>query len=140
MVVISKNIERQIRYIGEKNYPNKGGGLLLGVTRDGVKYIKETLEIMNSSELYRDQRYYITPAQYRDAERKAKYKNLELLGLFHSNPNSPATPSQYDHLHAQPAFVYVFVSVHGGRSSGVSSWVMTDNRQRFEQKQLQVMV
>lgn len=140
MVIMSKNIERQIRYIGEKSYPNEGGGLLLGVTRDGIQYIKETIEIPNSSELYRDQRYLVSPAQYRDVEKAAKYKNLELLGQFHSHPNSPATPSQYDHIHAHPAFVYVIVSVHGGRSSGVSSWIMTESRERFEQKKLQIMV
>ena len=38
----------------------------------------------------------------------------ELLGFYHSHPDHPARPSQYDLDHAWPFFSYVIVSVRGG--------------------------
>ncbi len=41
----------------------------------------------------------------------------ELLGFYHSHPDHPARPSQFDLDHAWPKFAYVIVSVTAGRAA-----------------------
>ena len=52
---------------------------------------------------------------YLAAERQASAAGLALLGFYHSHPDHPAEPSQYDLDHAWPTFVYPIVSIRGGQ-------------------------
>ena len=52
--------------------------------------------------------------------RKARAgSRARLLGFYHSHPDHPAKPSQYDLDHAWPSFSYVIVSVMAGRRQTV---------------------
>ena len=60
----------------------------------------------------------------------------ELLGFYHSHPDHPARPSQYDLDHAWPFFSYVIVSVCGGVPEDMTSWRLKDDRSAFDQEDL----
>ena len=53
-----------------------------------------------------------------------------MLGFYHSHPDHPARPSEYDREHALPWFSYVIVSVRDGRAeeSDLTSWTLDDDR------------
>jgi proteasome lid subunit RPN8/RPN11 len=53
------------------------------------------------------------------------------MGYFHSHPNSPAIPSEFDRVHALPNFVYLIVSVHDGQVVESLVWLLAEDRSRF---------
>ena len=79
-------------------------------------------------------RFTITPQAFMRAERGARKEGLKLLGFYHSHPNAPARPSAYDLEHAWPWYSYVIVSVRDGRADVMTSWVLRDDRSRFDEE------
>ena len=51
----------------------------------------------------------VRPSDYRLAEQRATELGGELLGFYHSHPDHPSRPSQYDLDHAWPTFAYIIV-------------------------------
>jgi proteasome lid subunit RPN8/RPN11 len=78
----------------------------------------------------------VTPNDYRAAERRAGERGAELLGFYHSHPDHPAKPSQYDLDHAWPFFSYVIVSVRNGVSEDMTSWRLREDRSAFDREDL----
>ena len=70
-------------------------------------------------------------------ERRASELGAELLGFYHSHPDHPARPSQYDLDHALPTFSYIIVSVRGGTPEDMTSWRLRDDRSAFDPEELQ---
>jgi len=61
---------------------------------------------------------------------------LDLLGFYHSHPDHPARPSQYDLDHAWPFFSYIIVSVRAGRPEAMTSWRLREDRSAFDPERL----
>jgi proteasome lid subunit RPN8/RPN11 len=61
---------------------------------------------------------------------------LEVIGFYHSHPDHPAIPSQYDLDHAWPVYSYIIVSVKAGDSQDLRSWEMEPNRSRFTEERV----
>ena len=79
-------------------------------------------------------RFLIRPDDYREAERQAGKLGLDLLGFYHSHPEHPAQPSQYDLDHAWPVFSYVIVSVTTDDTGPLTSWRLRDDRAAFDEQ------
>ena len=92
---------------GARPIPNECCGALIG--RDGV--VTEAFALPNTTEEGPRRRFLVRPGDYRAAEARAAETGSELLGFYHSHPDHPARPSQYDLDHAWPLFSYVIVSV-----------------------------
>ncbi len=138
MIRIPDHIKKQIYIHGESAYPEECCGIFLGTERDGIRTIHEAIAIHNAQELNRDRRFFITPEHYRNAEKVARDKNLELIGVYHSHPDHMAAPSQFDTEHALPWFVYLIVSVYKRQSDRITAWVLSENRQLFEEQHVQI--
>ena len=81
--------------------------------RDGV--VSATFALPNTTEEGPRRRFLVRPQDYREAEARASALGAELLGFYHSHPDHPARPSQYDLDHAWPFFSYIIVSVQRRR-------------------------
>ena len=124
---------KQIRQHGESAFPYECCGLLLGRLDKGQKQVTETYAAENAKEEgTQHNRFLIPPTAVRDAEAYARRSNLEIVGFYHSHPNAPARPSQFDLDHAWPFYSYIIVSVHNGKSEDLTCWKMLDDRSRFE--------
>jgi molybdopterin/thiamine biosynthesis adenylyltransferase/rhodanese-related sulfurtransferase/proteasome lid subunit RPN8/RPN11/molybdopterin converting factor small subunit len=117
---------------GAEAYPNECCGALIG--RDGL--VEETFELPNTTEEGPRRRFLVRPQDYRDAERRATELGAQLIGFYHSHPDHPARPSQYDLDHAWPFFSYVIVSVRNGVPEDMTSWRLRDDRAAFDQETL----
>ena len=89
----------------------------------------EVLVVDNSKEGDKRRRFEIAPKDYLKAEAFAEEKGLQFLGVYHSHPNSPAIPSAYDRMAAQPYFSYIIISVFDGEFSHIRSWQLNDDMQ-----------
>ena len=114
MLILSKELVEQINSHVEQAYPGEGAGFLLGC--DGE--VKEIFALPNArEEEARHNRFLLTPADYLKAEMKAMELGVDLIGVFHSHPDCPNVPSEYDREWAQPFFSYIITRVMRGRQS-----------------------
>src|SRR5215510_3559817 len=109
-LIITSDVERSIRAHGQETYPHECCGALVG--KDGI--VTTVVALPNTTEEGPRRRFLVRPSDYREAERRATELGVELLGFYHSHPDHPARPSQYDLDHAWPTFAYIIVSVVGG--------------------------
>ncbi len=125
---------------GEESYPEEGAGFLLGDdSGNSQRAVTEIFPLINSRENEaRHNRYLITPEDYLKAELAADKLGLSLIGVFHSHPDHPNQPSDYDREWAQPFFSYIITSVNGGKAVESRSWRLTEDRSKFEEEELKI--
>jgi proteasome lid subunit RPN8/RPN11 len=76
-------------------------------------------------------RFSIDPMLQLKAEKEAEGTGKMVLGFYHSHPDHPARPSEYDREHAWPFYSYVIVAIEKGRAADMTSWVLDDATSRF---------
>lgn len=134
MLFLSSALKREIEQHGEACYPEEGAGMLLGHSADGKRKVVEILPMENDfAPEQRSRRYQIRPEDMIAAEAAAEERGLELIGVFHSHPDHPPTPSEFDRRHALPWFVYLITSVAQGQAGRSLAWRLLDDRDRFEE-------
>ena len=133
---VSAALRREIGAHGSDAYPHECCGALLG--RAGPeKEVTRLRRIDNArSPENAHNRFLVTDEDYRRAETAADRADLDLLGFYHSHPDHPARPSQYDLDHALPWFSYVIVAVAEGEPGKMTSWVLAEDRSRFEEERI----
>lgn len=130
----------EIHAHGESAYPEEGAGFLLGQLRESSRVVEVTLAVTNAREdTARHNRYLITPEDYLHSEQEAARLGLEVLGVFHSHPDHPSQPSEFDRAWALPNLSYVITSVRNGTARESRSWRLAENRERFVEEALAVM-
>lgn len=125
---------------GEETYPEEGAGLLLGREEGDCRVIVDILPLPNSREdSARHNRYVITPQHLFEGEKQAEARGLDIIGVFHSHPDHPNRPSEFDRTWAVPWFSYIITSVKQGQAVGSRSWRLADDREKFNEEQIVVM-
>jgi proteasome lid subunit RPN8/RPN11 len=135
MIELRQNIIEAITAHAESDYPHECGGMLIGKFEAGKKSVVETFPLENArEEEARHNRVLILPKDVLRAERYAREKNLDVVGYYHSHPDSQAIPSQYDLDHALPVWSYIIASVIGGKVVDIRSWEMENDRSKFNEE------
>ena len=131
-LVLDAGVAGAIRRHGEEAYPHECCGALVG--RNGCA--DAVVALPNTTEEGPRRRFLVRPSDYRLAEQRAGELGAELLGFYHSHPDHPARPSQYDLDHAWPTFAYVIVAVTAGAAADMTVWWLKDDRTTFEKGDL----
>jgi proteasome lid subunit RPN8/RPN11 len=151
-LTITASVDREIRRHGQETYPHECCGALIG--RDGA--VDDVFPLPNTTEEGPRRRFLVRPSDYRLAERRASEVGGELLGFYHSHPDHPARPSQYDLDHAWPTFAYIIISVvdgdaalpgrsaavrrasldNGAKAGDITVWYLKEDRSSFEEGSL----
>lgn len=138
MLHVPQDLMAQIHAHGEEAYPEEGAGFMLGADGDR-RSVTAILRLTNAREDgARSRRYLFTPADYMKAESEAERLGLSLIGVFHSHPDHPDRPSEFDREWAQPYFSYVITSVRSGKALESRSWRLVEDRSEFEEEPIQV--
>jgi proteasome lid subunit RPN8/RPN11 len=126
---------RRIYAHGEDAYPEECCGVLIG--HPGSGRIVEVLAADNEREdENRHNRYLISPQALLRAQKSARAKGLEIVGYYHSHPDHPARPSDFDREHAWPGTSYLIISVQKGRVADCRSWRLQDDRSVFSEEEV----
>jgi proteasome lid subunit RPN8/RPN11 len=131
-LVLQPGVADAIRRHGIETYPDECCGALIG--RDGI--VTTAYALPNTTDEGPRRRFLVRSQDYRGAERRAGEAGGDLLGFYHSHPDHPARPSQYDLDHAWPFFSYVIVSVRAGVPDEMTSWRLREDRSAFEPEHL----
>ena len=107
-------------------------GFLLGLDR-GTRVVTTIIPAKNVAPANRHMRYEIDPLEYLRAEQYAASRDMQLLGIYHSHPNTAAIPSETDRLEALPHFSYVILSLQNARFDDIRSWRL-NHMQQFEEE------
>ena len=133
-LTLDAGVADAIRTHGRETYPHECCGALLGA--EG--HVIATVPLPNTTEEGPRRRFLVRPGDYQQAEQAAMAASHELLGFYHSHPDHPARPSQYDLDHAWPSFSYVIVSVMAGEPGDLRSWTLKEDRSAFDEESLTV--
>lgn len=137
---VSAEVQEEIAQHGEASFPDECCGVLLGNEADGVRTVEQLLPIENQwDEAERRRRFLITPEEMLRAEREARKLGLDILGFYHSHPDAPARPSDFDREHAWPWYAYVIAEVRGGEFVTMTSWTLRDDRQAYDEQEIVAM-
>jgi proteasome lid subunit RPN8/RPN11 len=79
-----------------------------------------------------ERRYLISPDAMFRLDREARAAGLQILGFYHSHPDHPAQPSEYDREWAWPWYSYIIISVLKGVPGVMTCWTLKDDRMAFE--------
>ena len=133
-IVLSAEHKSAIEKHGEETFPNECCGFILGKLNGADRSVVELMRVANdreSEEQYH--RFLITPEDSFRADRAARKKGLDVIGCYHSHPNAPARPSQYDVDHAAwSGFSHIIVSIRDGKAMDMTSWILKEDRSAFD--------
>jgi len=144
-----------IRRHGVRDYPSECCGILLGKADGDAKEVTEVVPLTNlrhdparAQELLpledpgretERNRFLIDPLDQLRVEKEARKRGLDVLGYYHSHPDHPARPSNYDRDHAWPWYSYVIIAVERGTPKGFTSWVLAEDRSAFGAESLMIV-
>ena len=140
MIKLWTRLIEEMRRHAEREYPHECCGLLVGRIEGGgrTRVVSETYPVENrfEEESEHHHRMSIEPLDYARAERLYAGRGLGVVGNYHSHPDHPAVPSQFDleHLAPWPTMSYVVVSVREGRAVELRSWELEADRSRFNEE------
>jgi proteasome lid subunit RPN8/RPN11 len=118
----------------ERAYPEEGCGFLVGpLPLDGrnPERIEEAVPSANVKQEDRTHRFLIPTEEVARMERSLEGTGRAILGYYHSHPDHPAFPSAFDRDHAWPWYVYLVISVAGGRVIELNAFQLDPNREGF---------
>jgi proteasome lid subunit RPN8/RPN11 len=148
---LSSEISEKIRQHGAETYPHECCGALLGRDLDRAatdtsapddrtppREILALFPLVNRRDDSPRNRFSVTSDDVRAAEKAARERGLDVVGWYHSHPDHPAEPSQYDRDHAWPWYSYIIVSVANGAPQHMTSWRLADDRAGFAPEDIEV--
>ena len=115
-------------------YPEECAGVLVGMDTGDMKIVVEVWRAKNTHEEDRGRRFLIEPLQIKEFEERTQERDMDLLGFYHSHPDHPAEPSEYDREHAWPYYSYIIASVGKGEVEDMRSWILKDDRSGYEEE------
>jgi proteasome lid subunit RPN8/RPN11 len=146
---ISGHLAEKIRAHGVETYPHECCGALLGRDSSAVlqsdrgteapaREILQLFPLVNRRDDSPRNRFSVTPEDVLAAEKAAHEQGLEVVGWYHSHPDHPARPSEYDRDHAWPWYSYIIVSVQNGAPQDMTSWRLNDDRAEFSSEGIEI--
>ena len=140
---ITQDLAEGIRRHGVETFPHECCGALLGRDASGEqnespREILGLYPLVNRRDDSPRNRFALTAEDVRDAEKAASEKGLEVVGWYHSHPDHPARPSEFDREHAWPWYSYVIVSVMSGTPAEMTSWRLNDDRQAYSPEKIEI--
>jgi proteasome lid subunit RPN8/RPN11 len=126
---------------GVAAYPNECCGAMLGkdiTDAAGVRRIVQRLEKLTNSFTDDEQyhRFALDPKELMNLEKSAGQQGLAVLGFYHSHPDHPARPSEYDRTHAWPFYSYVIVAIEKKKPVDFTSWQLDEVTEQFRTEEI----
>ncbi len=139
-IQIPDHLLSRIRQHGEAAFPYECCGLLIGTMQGDLKIIHDLWQVENTWDQAEDnpmadgqtseRRFLIDPMDFKRGHDFAHTQGLGVVGTYHSHPNHPAVPSDFDRNHAFPwGFSCVIVSVQEGQAHDLVSWILDEHSQ-----------
>jgi len=135
-VALAADARQLLEAHAAETYPHECCGALYGDATGTGFTVVEAVRFPNTTSEGPRRRFLIQPSDYRVAEAHARATKRPLIGFYHSHPDHPARPSQYDLDHAWPNMLYTITSVREGRVVITTAWQLREDRSQFDERTL----
>jgi len=130
-IEVPKAVVRAIEDHARDTFPEECCGFLLGHAGD-PRRIVDSRRAKNTASEDREHRYVVDPLALLHTDNEARAKGLELIGIYHSHPNHPAAPSEFDRSRAAGWYSYLILRIADGEPEELTAWVFGEKTRRFE--------
>ncbi|MCB8752796.1 Mov34/MPN/PAD-1 family protein [Planktothrix agardhii] len=151
-LIISSEQIKAISTHAEQTYPQECCGLLMGEINENYDKIivdiiptenawnSETAKTFEEVEttnkpVTSERRFTISPQQMIQAQKQGRDRNLIIIGIYHSHPDYPAIPSEFDRVCAWSDYSYIIISVENGKTTDLQNWSL-DQHDQFQPEAL----
>jgi proteasome lid subunit RPN8/RPN11 len=134
---MSEALAGRIRAHGVETYPHECCGAILGRDEEAAREVLDLMPLANRRDDSPRNRFEVTAEDVRLAEKTARAQNLDLIGWYHSHPDHPARPSEFDRDHAWPWYSYIIISVQSGQPRDMNSWRLRDDRSAYDSEAIE---
>jgi proteasome lid subunit RPN8/RPN11 len=121
---------------GAEGYPDEICGVMLGP--QGERVVTEVRRARNIIVERSRDRYEIDPRDHIRIQRDADATGQDIVGYYHSHPDHPAQASRFDTERAWAAYVYVIVSIQGGKPVDANAFVAEQDGGPFRPEPLEI--
>ena len=133
-----------MRQHAARDYPQECCGFLVGKMAPpglgtGGVIVARVVPAANLRDDSPRNRFEIDPGELVKTDRAARAEGLGVVGFYHSHPDAPAQPSQFDREHAWPGYCYMIVSVRQGKPQEMRCWLLRDDRTGFDEDTIEEM-
>jgi proteasome lid subunit RPN8/RPN11 len=123
MIRIESEPWRAIVSHARATYPNECCGAMLGVVDGDAKTVREAMALENAFAGAQAARYELRPEDLLAADKAARDRKLDLIGIYHSHPDCDAYFSQTDLRNSCPWYSFVVLSIRQGEFNHANSWL-----------------
>jgi len=120
----------------ERVYPNECCGAMLGRVEGGAKLVTEAVPMENAYAGEQADRYELRPEDLLEADRQARARGLDLIGIFHSHPDCDAYFSNTDLKNSCPWYSFVVLSIQDGKFNHANSFLPDLEQTSAEREEL----
>ncbi|HEV2288998.1 MAG TPA: M67 family metallopeptidase [Candidatus Acidoferrales bacterium] len=137
MLKLGHSLIDKIHAHGARDYPNECCGALLGRDEGADRVVVDLMPLANQRNDSPRNRFSIAPLDVQMAENEAKEKGCNLIGWYHSHPDAPARPSEFDREHAWPWYSYVIFQVEKGEPREMRSWRLEEDGGQYAEEAIE---
>ena len=113
-------------------YPKEACGILLSHS-GAARCIREIFPTKNVTSEDQATRYLVDPLEFLEADKRAEEQGLDICGFYHSHPDLPSAPSEYDQKMAWEGYLYLILSIKGGKFQDTRAWIYDSDEARFNE-------
>jgi proteasome lid subunit RPN8/RPN11 len=106
-----------------QTYPNECCGAMLGSLDGDSKVVHEAIALRNAFEGAQAARYELRPEDLLAADKAARERGMDLIGIYHSHPDCDAYFSKTDLQNSCPWYSFVVLSIQKGEFHHANSWL-----------------
>lgn len=136
-ITLTRNHVGAIEAHAKETFPEECCGFLIGPDAE-PRVVAEVRRAVNTAEADRARRYVIDPRETLRVEKSLDGTGLEILGFYHSHPNHPAAPSEFDRGHAWPWYSYVILSIVDREPADLRGWSLDGTTTTFRPEELAI--
>ena len=140
MINIDRTPWREMVNHAQVTYPNECCGAMIGTivsTEDGdIKTVVHALALDNASAGPQAARYELRPEDLLRADREARERKMDLIGIYHSHPDCDAYFSETDLKNSCPWYSFVVLSIQKARFDHANSWLPNAEQTHAEKEEL----
>jgi proteasome lid subunit RPN8/RPN11 len=104
-------------------YPNECCGAMLGSIDGDNKLVLAAMPLVNAFDGAQATRYELRPEDLLAADRAARERKMDLIGIYHSHPDCDAYFSKTDLQNSCPWYSFLVLSIRKGQFHHANSWL-----------------
>ncbi|MBV8551819.1 MAG: M67 family metallopeptidase [Acidobacteriaceae bacterium] len=136
MIQIEPNPWQTMVLHAERTYPNECCGAMLGRVSGDQKVVTDAVPLANAYLGEQGERYELRPEDLLEADKAARSRGLDLIGIFHSHPDCDAYFSQTDLQNSCPWYSFVVLSIQRGKFDHANSFLPDLEQTRADEEEL----